>query len=396
MQASGDNPTLFNHSFDDDQQVVGFAEAARLLCSHQTFAPGGTLSGNRDFFKVTSGKDAPLARSAVFVPQGANLFETLAYLLPPYRGDGDSPTWEEPPLRAEELIAGEDGSPKRRLPLIGRTRVYTWPSRGILFLPEGEEVRYVAYGPGIHPLDPERYHDPFTAVEVDAKKKTLRVTRLRKNRGFWRDFGALFPEPGQGAPPQVLETARALASRTGRRKRRPVPLMVTGQVTKPGMDKVLEIRRELFPLPTKALPRILSGYIRNALKVTEAHAKCLEKALKDTSKELIAMNDDEKVKKKRGKNERSGKERSSRLLNSLPGLPYYYHRLGILFLNFLENLDDDLENALQQWQSVVLSTTQDAWAITRQQAGTQSRTLKALQKGERTLTICLRKEKKNA
>ena len=382
-QATGDNPTLFDHSFDDDQSPLSFSGAARLLCAHQTFDPGGTLSGNREFFKVTSGKDAPLARAAVFVPYGKNLFATLLFLMPPYRKDMDRPFWEEPPLHPTDLIAASDGAPKKRLPFNGRTRVYTWYSRGIRLLAEKDQVCHIAYGPGVHPIDPEHYHDPFTSIEIDSKRRALKVVKLAKDRSFWRDFHTLIPEPGQGAPALVLDTARALIAKNEHRRHRPLSLLVTGQVTKPGQKKILEIRREYFPLPTRAPLRKLGLYIRNSLAMVKSGANCLNSALRKTAKALTAVSNT------------TGSKELNDMIESFHATDYYYHHLGVLFPYFLENLQLHPDSALREWQDNVLRAIRKAWKHARDQVGNKPRTLAALQKGESALAACLRKEKKN-
>ncbi|WP_227646040.1 type I-E CRISPR-associated protein Cse1/CasA, partial [Klebsiella pneumoniae] len=67
---------------DENPPLASYAEAARALVVHQSFAPGGLLRR----LGVTSAKDAPLARPAAFLVMGANLFETLVLNLVP-QGD---------------------------------------------------------------------------------------------------------------------------------------------------------------------------------------------------------------------------------------------------------------------------------------------------------------------
>ncbi|MER3603458.1 MAG: type I-E CRISPR-associated protein Cse1/CasA, partial [Thermus sp.] len=72
-RANGNNPTLFDHTMDDNPPRATYAEAARALLVHQAFKTGGLLRR----MGVDSAKGAPLATAAVFLPKGRTLFHTL-------------------------------------------------------------------------------------------------------------------------------------------------------------------------------------------------------------------------------------------------------------------------------------------------------------------------------
>ncbi len=388
--ASGNNPTLFSHTYDDALPPISMAEAARALITHQTFATEGTLSGDRNFFNVKSGKAAPLAKAAVFIAEGNNLFETLTFALGDYRPEGDRPFWEDPPLKASKVVAAKDGKPEARRRLVGRTRIYTWISRGVRLLPEEDgTVRYIAYGPGVHPAGPDvPRDDPFLALVKDPRQGRLGAVRLREDRAFWRDFTTLFPEPEKGTTPGNLQTAYELANELAVDGDQ-IPLAVVGQVTR--QDKVLEVRRERYPLPRQVDLSTVSNYIENAIKHVERLSRCLEKATWNLALELQNQGQDQKLtpmpKEKR--------KQIQRLQKTFPTMRHYYHRLGAAFPGFLLGLGHDPATAFKTWKEEARKTALAAWNLTRQTLGTEPRALKAVQKGERTLAACLRKEEKH-
>ncbi|XOB98226.1 type I-E CRISPR-associated protein Cse1/CasA [Deinococcota bacterium DY0809b] len=368
--ASGNNPTLFSHASDDTPPPASYAEAARALVAHQTFTPGGLLRR----LGVGSAVAAPLATAAAFVATGKNLFDTLVFSLGVYTPEHDRPVWEEEPLRSHDIAAAKDGKPRARWPLAGRTRIYTWPSRGVRLLPEGELVYFIAYGPGVHPQGSEPPpEDPLLALAVNPQKKTLSAVRLREDRAFWRDFTALFPKPEHGSPPRTLETAYELVGD----RYDSIALAVAGQVT--NQAKVLEIRREHYPLPAKVDENVLPGHIENALTYVEDIAGCLRKAIWVLSMRILSETRDPDQNDVRN------------VQQSLPALPSYYHMLGNEFPAFLLELNVSATNALARWRKTTRQAALGSWILTRNSVGTEPRMLKALQHGERSLSACLRK-----
>jgi len=376
--ASGNNPTLFSHTYDDAPPPIPLAEAARALTAHQTFTPGGLIRR----LGVGSGVAAPLATAAAFIAEGKNLFETLIFALGIYRPDGDRPFWEEAPLKAGDVTAAEDGKPKARRRLVGRTRVYSWVSRGVrLLLEEDGTVRFIAYGPGVHPEGPDvPQDDPFLALVKDPRQGRLSAVRLREDRAFWRDFTALFPEGDRGTTPGTLKTAYKIAQDLPPEEDQ-IPLAVAGQVA--DRAKVLEVRRERYPLPRRVDLGALQNYIENALEAAEETASCLRKATWVLAARLLSQTRDPDPADVRN------------LQASFPALRHYYHRLGAAFPGFLLGLGSGPATAFETWKEDTRKTALAAWNLTRQTLGTEPRVLKAVQEGERTLAACLRKEKKN-
>jgi len=238
-RSSGNNPTLFDHTTEEDVPKATYAQAARALLVHQTFALEGTLQR----FGVHSAKRALLAGAAFFLPTGENLFQTLLLNAVPYSSKEareDAPVWEAPPLHLRDVREY-----RTKWPLSGRTRVYTWPSQGVRLLDEGDGVRFIAYGPGVEPI-PTPFRDPMVAYRLDDKGKILSLG-LDVDRSFWRDFSSMLVVK-EGSPPASLahadEILRTLKEEGEKASR---SLRVLGQVS--DQAKVLDIRREVYPLP---------------------------------------------------------------------------------------------------------------------------------------------------
>ncbi|MFN4233049.1 type I-E CRISPR-associated protein Cse1/CasA [Thermus sp.] len=338
--ASGNNPTLFDHSVDDNPPLISYAEAARALLVHQAFAPGGLLRR----MGVTSAKDAPLARPAVFLVEGENLFQTLILNLVPQEDSG-LPIWERPPLTAKDIHGYAT-----KWPLEGASLVYAWPSRGVLYLDEGNGVRWMAYGPGVEPLD-VAWRDPMVAYRMDQKGNLLTL-RLSMERSFWRDFGAMLPAAG-GVIPSVMEHAIELLDYDT------PSLRVLGQVS--DQAKILDIRREVYPFPQDMFTPEGTVCLLEALKLAEDTAKGLERVAWALARGVLG--------------DRDAKEREN-FVNSLPLMRLYWHQLDLDFPKFLDRLGKP--DSLDFWRERLGDAASRAWGETRRFVGTEGRHLKAL------------------
>lgn len=352
-RSSGNNPTLFDHTMDDRPPLASYAEAARALITHQTFNTGGLLKR----LGVTSTKAAPLAKAAVFLPTGRNLFKTLVLNLVPYDPIGDAAIWEVPPLQTDDVKGY-----CTEWPLSGVARIYTWPTMGVRLLDEGGGVRFIRYGPGVKPHEAS-FPDPMVAYTLS--KEGRRAVRLNIDKSFWRDFNALLPEEGREKhPPRVLKYAREVLWELERATL--VPLRVMGQVTT--QAKVLDIRREVYPFPRDAFDPKGAIWIRNALERAEEVGQVLVQMGRCLAHNLLGAGD-------------------ARTLNefqeSLPLMRLYWNELDRAFLAFLERLVQDNGNAaFTWWKGEVEGAARRAWKVTRESIGTGVRQLKAVQRAE--------------
>lgn len=349
--ASGNNPTLFDHTTEENLPKATYAQAARALLVHQAFAPGGLLRR----YGVGSAKDAPVARPALFLPTGRNLLETLLLNLVPYNPGEDAPIWEIPPLRFGDLEGG-----KTAWPLSGRTRVYTWPARGVRFLDEGNGVRFMGYGPGVEPLEAP-HRDPMVAQRLDAKGNLL-VLRLSEERSFWRDFSAMLPRQG-GKVAATLEHAENLQGELEESEEVRVNLRVLGQVS--DQAKILDVRREVYPLPSGLLTPRAEENLEKALKMAEVLGQGLGRLALRVAQAVVGKRDHKEL---------------ADFARSLPLERLYWHVLDGAFPGFFARVEE--EASLDLWREALRGAALEAWKATRRFLGTGARHLKALAQGE--------------
>ncbi|WP_105317431.1 type I-E CRISPR-associated protein Cse1/CasA [Thermus tenuipuniceus] len=347
--ASGNNPTLFDHTTEENVPMTSYAQAARALLVHQAYAPGGLLKR----LGVTSAEDAPLARPAAFLVVGENLFQTLVLNLVPQKDPG-VPVWERSPLRTQD-VAGH----ATKWPLQGAALVYAWPSRGVCLLDEGTGVREMAYGPGVKPLE-VGFHDPMVAHRLDAKGQVSPL-RLSVEKSFWRDFSAMLPAAGESFPATLAHALR-LAEELGLRRE----LRVLGQVS--DQAKVLDVRREVYPLPQGFLSPVAEALLQKGLELAEEVGKELSGVARRVAQGLLGDKDPEELR---------------RFQDSLPLLRLYWAELDGRFPQFLEKLAGP--GAMDFWREEVRRAALRAWEETRAFLGTEGRHLKALAEGERAM-----------
>lgn len=354
--ASGNNPTLFDHNMDDNPPAASPAKAALALLVHQSFTPGGLIRQ----LGATSGKAAPLANAAVFLLQGGTLFETLLLNLCAYKSEGDQPIWERGPYYEKDLEGG-----KANAMLSGTTRIYTWMSRAVRLLPDKEGlVRFIAYGPGVRPLEgPEL--DPMCAYQ--RTKSGLSAYRLPQDRSFWRDFEALLPGEGDWQPPRVLEHGRVFLQDLQRTSIL-FPLVVAGQLT--SRAKVLNARREIYPLAARTLEPEPASYVRRALGSARDGGDTLNRVGWALAANLLSPDSGQ-----------APKDEIGRLVQSLPLHSLYWSTLEDRFPRFLADLvESEPEEALKHWKGTVAMAARDAWNQTADVVGTGPRHLKAIAK----------------
>ncbi|MDR7556564.1 MAG: type I-E CRISPR-associated protein Cse1/CasA [Armatimonadota bacterium] len=358
--ASGNNPTLFDHTFDEHPPSASPVEAVVALLVHQAFAPGGLIKR----LGVTSGPAAPVAGAALFIPQGTTLFETLLLNLVPYEPEGDEPIWERDPYRTADVAGG-----LARKILSGRTRTYTWLSRAVRLLPEVDgTVRFMGYGPGvIHEPGPDL--DPMCAYR--RSDNGLQPYTLSVERAFWRDFEAILPAHATWRQPATVDHARRFLRQTDRAALL-FPLTVVGQITR--QAKVEDVRREAYPLSARALEPDEAARIQEALKLAAEIGNVLGRTGRILAAGLAAPGEVFEV------------------TRSLPLQSTYWSELEVEFPRFLRQLTlDGARVALQRWKDAVSEAVHQAWGLTVRAIGAGARHLRAISEAERWLQTELRR-----
>ncbi len=189
-------------------------------------------------------------------------------------------------------------------------------------LDEGDGVRFMAYGPGVEPLEAP-YRDPMVAQRLDGKGNLL-VLRLSEERSFWRDFSAMLPRQG-GKVAATVDHAHNLQGELedeGLEGR--ITLRVLGQVS--DQAKVLDIRREVYPLPSGLLTPRAEENLEKALERAEELGQGLRGLALQVARAVVG--------------ERDRKELGD-FARSLPLERLYWHALDGAFPGFFARVEEE-------------------------------------------------------
>lgn len=382
--ASGNNPTLFDHSHSGAPLTLTPAATARQLVAAQAFA----LSGGKG--KPFYFSDAPLARGYTVLAQGNNLFETLmlnlmvytaSRPLPQLEDEEDKPAWEiDSPATPRE-----EGTLPR-----GYVDYLTFQSRRIHLLaePDGTVSRFQIQQN--LKLPEQGVLDPFKAYKRD-EKTGYRPFLLQPEKALWRDSHALFEEVSEATKrPEIFNHLARIdrLRRDGEIEVRPVyGFAVYGLATEPGQNLVHLWQRERLPLPLGYLSdAALRGALRDALHLAERVAKVLHGGARTLARYALAPADAEE-----GKADKELLKRAGNLAESFrPGL-LFWPRLGTEFRRFLVGLAEDREEVevagerevsygrreLPRWAGVLERTARAAFDEMSGGLGVSARTMKA-------------------
>ncbi|MGH9943936.1 MAG: type I-E CRISPR-associated protein Cse1/CasA [Pyrinomonadaceae bacterium] len=376
--ASGNNPTLFDHSHAGVPLALTPAAAARQLIAFQSFALGGGVSQPFNF------SDAMLARGYTLLAQGDNLFETLMLNLLVYTNarpfprlddGGDQPAWEvERPPTPDRA-----GTQPR-----GYVDYLTFQSRRVCLLPDSDgTVRRCQIQQNLK-LPEQGVLDPFKAYKRD-EKTGFRPFTLQPAKALWRDSHALFEEVSDAAKrPDIFNHLARVEQlrRDGKIEARPVySFAVYGLATEPGQNLVHLWQHERLPLPLGYLTdAALRRALRDALFLAEETAKILHGGARTLARYVLAP--------EAGEGGEPDKDAVKRLVESFrPGL-LYWPRLEPEFRQFLVQLAEDREEdedgdvsygrrELPHWAGVLERRARGAFREMSGGVGTTARTLKA-------------------
>jgi CRISPR system Cascade subunit CasA len=384
--ASGNNATLFDHSFGSSQTFTP-AQAVRFLLSRQSFA----FSGTGGYLNST------LVNSYTVFVLGNSLFETLALNLldynaqlpVPHRGV-DLPCWEQeqPDRSAKEK---KDGT----LPL-GYLDYLTWQSRRIHLIANGEPptVSQCQHLQNLKLKDERGDIDPFKCYKQEGKGP-LTAKRIIPAKMLWRDSHALFEQSGQAAKrPEVFNHLARInqARRRGEIKAAPVyAFAIYGMANE--QASVSLWARERLPLPLSYLSeKPLTSALDEALKVTEEIAKNLARAVKTLASHLV-----NKLKSL------AGEKDASKLAESFGAQEFFWSRLDPAFKKFLVALAADQsadeseygETTLPEWARLVTRTASGAFAQAANSLSDSARELEAIALAQTEFDKLMGKTRKN-
>lgn len=398
--ASGNNPTLFDHTSEQLGTALTPPTAARCLVAHQAFAVGGLVSfeKGRDPKLYKSADGAPVVKGAVALVKGRNLFETLLLNLhrlsaehgePFVASAHDAPAWE----RDSETRA-EDRFPEGYLDLL------TWQSRRIRLHAEASEtggavVRQVVIMKGNQFPDGWSRHGRETML---AFRKALKPAKgmdpwpaiaFQEDRVVWRDSLALFQSvEQQQARPKTIDWLNELAAAGILDRSLSFSAELFGLCT--DQARVLFWRHERLPLPLAYLsePRLIEK-LRLALQQAEDVASDLRAATYELGKLLLATASD------RPGAPQPDKKNVRALLDRMSPTRVYWSRLEVLFARFLVDLAADVTQrddgspeygnvAVPAWELALRHTSAQALAELTRSLDSSARSLKAAAMAERS------------
>jgi CRISPR system Cascade subunit CasA len=172
----------------------------------------------------------------------------------------------------------------------------------------------------------------------------------------------------------VLNHAREFLPKT---RRLLFPLVVVGQLT--DQAKVVDVRREVYPLSVRSVAPDAAAAIRRALERARSVGDMLDRAAKELAGNLLFP-----------ANARRPAKDIRRFVDSLPLHPVYWSALERAFPEFLEHLTlRGPEAAMEIWNAATGRAAHDAWKKAAGAVGTTARHLRAIAGGERTLRRAL-------
>ncbi|HEV7377859.1 MAG TPA: type I-E CRISPR-associated protein Cse1/CasA [Pyrinomonadaceae bacterium] len=391
--ATGNNATLFDHSFSDAPTPLSPAEAARYLVARQAFSIGGGVG------KPFNLCGATLTRGISLLALGDNLFETLALNLLVYN--------EEKPIAntSHDLPAWEHRRPaipqKEGTPVSGYLDYLTWQSRRIHLIPEGEPivVRRCQIQQNLRLPEAPLIFDPFKCYLLD-KDKGFRPLPLSTSKALWRDSHTLFQQSAQTGksaakrPELFNQLARIDQARDEGliEARKIYALTAYGFATDPGKAaSVLLWSRERLPLPLRYLnDQALVERLGSALGFADEVARILRSSLRYLAKLLLAPGSDTASARQPDKND------IGNLAKSFAAESFYWARLEPHFKTLLIALPQDVraddydnnvllygERAVPSWALTLQRTAWAAFEETTHSLDMSARNLKAVASAER-------------
>lgn len=362
--ASGNNPTLFDHSQDAHMEPMTADAVARALVAHQTFAVGGGKSPTG----YTS--HAPLVGSVAVMLVGDNLFETLMLNLVMYdpkesrpipASETDRPSWE----RDDPILPG------KRRPVLGYLDLLTWQSRAIRLVPQGDRsnprVSHLYYGQG-EIFDLEGTTDPQVPM-VKVKDDMARL-RLIPDRAVWRDSTVLVGLNSPDVQPAAANGwVSTLRQRRVLQRRHPIHLSAYGLAS--GRAKILLWREERIPLPLEYLEdQLLLADLNRELCKAESVGESVDKAIYFLARYLVCPDADDP-------NAKPDRDAVKRVSSQFRVTSHYWASLEVPFRSLVVDLVDDMEQAVVRWNASIERRAWEALGIALEGIERDARTFKA-------------------
>lgn len=225
---------FFTTRLGEGLQRISFAEAARWLITAQAFDPSGIKSGAVGDPRVKEGKGYPIGVAwtstlGVFICEGANLWQTLLLnfvgndLAPhgePLPWSDDMPAWERPQPTALATPGLDQEYPGDVRRFHGPATLMTWQSRRIRLIHDDQWVTgvIIANGDKLKPQMANNYETMTAWQRNRTQEKTLRLPLVYEpyihapNRAIWQGIATFLPsgvifgeQPTESKPPLTVD-----------------------------------------------------------------------------------------------------------------------------------------------------------------------------------------------
>lgn len=376
-RASLNNTTLFDHTLD--KLTISAAEAARRLVAIQAFGLGGGKSGLPGVKNYTAG---PCTAGVLFFIEGRNLFETLTLNFL----DDETISRDIPPVGENLPIWAVKEPPRLNQPTPnGYLDYLTWQSRRIRLIPievDGQLwVERMYFFPG-RDMD-KLIEDPLMAFRDTQKDRN--TISLSLHRALWRNSAALLAlttERQKRQCPASLDWVAGLVDDEIVKPEYLFHYMAIGLKTKQG--GLIEIQRhERMPLPLKVLSnKALHKEIEGAIQDGENIGSALGSVEVSLAEAL-------------GLVQKQDKDKTLKARQQLKLSARYWSRLETPFYQFMRDLPNDPESALDTWREVLLDAVHAAFAEGTSKLMGATNTLRPIAKAENKLDQELRRKTKH-
>lgn len=354
--ASGNNATLFDHTFDEEDVVWTAAQAAKWLVGCQSFALGfgrsgdATINGAKETLPYSA--DAIALRGMNIWLQGQTLFDTLMINLTPVPANENSlPPWE---LSDSHLYRDKlDGkTQKQPISCSGIVDRFTWQSRLVRLLPENGRFSRMYFTQGRSadksPGDPMK-------IYRTSKNEGISALPLSSGKATWRESHAILTIPQANSKEQRPGCFNLLARA---RSDDAIPpeknfvVQVVGLASAPNKaGKFLLWRHERLPVPVTILNDVnlierLGGLLQNA----EQAASELNHRTRKIAKLYLKPDGQE-----------PDKDEVTKVVESIDPRPAYWARMEKHFFSLLEYLQEDWDDENEGWKPDQEQTATNTW-----------------------------------
>ena len=390
-KASGNNATLFDHSFEANQETFPPEVAARYLIARQAFSFSGTgCTYPFGFFNST------LVKGFSVFAIGDNLFETLALNLVryprkrtfPYRTDDDGNKLDKPFWERDELIQATEKDSKGTS-LHGYLDYLTWQSRRIKLIrtENSEKVKSCQLQQNFKLSERELFFDPFKVYAESKDRKAAKAyyeLDLKEDKSLWRDSHAIFQQANsddkewRGLFNHLAEIKRFI--RDGEIEGKPeYAISIFGLIN--DKAKVFQWSHERLPLPLAYLQdNELLGKLEKSIKCAEDFGKVLRDSMMELRKNLNEQSWNSSIKSVKPQDKY---KRESELINLFPAASVYWSNLEVKFKEFFSALPEKQDEAMQKWFGSVEKTAKDAFDQSVNSLGSSADDFRAIAKADK-------------